>query len=423
MFLRVLKWTLGTSVPLIAALLFLIASEHLSLWMAVVILAASMCGIFYSLKGRLAAEAHLEREVVRLRGRVAVLSDDEVQRSKIIDEMIDTLPDPLIFLDSKQRINRVNRAARDLNEGAKVGNQISRVFRQPQFIEAIQKTLDEPVVREREFTFNTPVEQSFKVRMLPINEPRNMQQAKNRSSLLMVMQDVTAAHRMEQMRADFVANVSHELRTPLTSLMGFIETLLGPAKDDKDAHERFLTIMQEQSGRMLNIIEDLLSLSRIELDEHSRPDEEVLIPEVLGKVEDVLTMKASAREMDLNFDIPSQVPMVKGDNYQMIQVFQNLIDNAIKYGDPGTPVKVSVRKKDTKILVDVRDHGPGIDREHLPRLTERFYRVDTARSREMGGTGLGLAIVKHILKRHRGRITVDSELGKGTCFTVSLPIS
>ncbi|RED47721.1 two-component system phosphate regulon sensor histidine kinase PhoR [Aestuariispira insulae] len=420
---RAVKWTLGVTVPLIGLLLLLLAAKQITIWVAVSLACVALGSFYFVLKNRLRTEAVLEREVTRLRSRIAVLSDDDLQRSKIIDEMIDTLPDPLIFLDADQKINRVNRAARALGEGAKVGNQLSRLFRQPDFMRAVNKALAESVTQEADLVLSSPVAQTFKVRMLPINEPRSMQQSRNRSALLMVMQDVTQAHRMEQLRADFVANVSHELRTPLTSLMGFIETLRGPAKDDARAHERFLGIMQEQSSRMLSIIEDLLSLSRIELDEHARPSEEVYIGEVLRKVEDVLTLKADNRDMPIVIDVPDQVPPIMGDSNQLIQVFQNLVDNALKYGKPGTSVEVIVRREEAKLKVDVRDHGAGIPREHLPRLTERFYRVDTARSREMGGTGLGLAIVKHIVKRHRGRITVESEVGQGTTFTVTLPIS
>ena len=420
--MRAIRWTIGTAIPLIGLLLVLIAADQVGIWSALALAVAAFGGIYFVMKNRLRSEATMEREVTRLRSRIAILSDDDLQRSRIIDDMIDTLPDPLIFLDGNQRINRVNRAARALGEGARVGNPLSRLFRQPDLMRAVNKALEESCTQEAELALSSPVAQTFKVRMLPINEPRSMQQSRKRSALLLVMQDVTQAYRMEQLRADFVANVSHELRTPLTSLMGFIETLQGPARGDAKAQEKFLSIMQEQSGRMLHIIEDLLSLSRIELDEHSRPSEEVHIAEVLRKVDDVLSIKAAQREMPIEITVPDQVPPLSGDSNQLIQVFQNLIDNALKYGRPGTPVEVTVRRSDNRLKIDVRDHGAGIARDHLPRLTERFYRVDNARSREMGGTGLGLAIVKHIVKRHRGRISVESELEKGTCFTVSLPI-
>jgi len=224
------------------------------------------------------------------------------------------------------------------------------------------------------------------------------------------------------MRADFVANVSHELRTPLSSLLGFVETLRGPARDDAEARDNFLGIMHEQAERMTRLIEDLLSLSRIEMDEHSRPDTPVDMHRVLAKVEDMLTMKARDRHMAIRITAPDAPAAVPGDEDQLTQVFQNLIDNAIKYGGENTPVEIVVDQPDaTQVSITVIDHGAGIPREHLPRLTERFYRVDAARSRQLGGTGLGLAIVKHIIARHRGQLDITSAEGEGSSFTVTLP--
>ncbi|MBF0394790.1 MAG: PAS domain-containing sensor histidine kinase, partial [Alphaproteobacteria bacterium] len=237
----------------------------------------------------------------------------------------------------------------------------------------------------------------------------------------------------ERMRADFVANASHELRTPLASLLGFVETLRGPARDDAEARERFLAIMHEQGTRMARLIEDLLSLSRIEMNEHSQPRGEVDLDRVLALVVETLEMKARARGMRIALDVPDDLPPVTGDADELAQVFQNLIDNAVKYGAEGSVVEVTVGHAATAppalirrlpagiVSVTVRDHGDGIAREHIPRLTERFFRIDTARSRKMGGTGLGLAIVKHIVSRHRGVLAVDSEPGQGSVFTVHLP--
>jgi len=225
------------------------------------------------------------------------------------------------------------------------------------------------------------------------------------------------------MRADFVANVSHELRTPLSSLLGFVETLRGPARDDKEAQEKFLTIMHEQAERMSRLIEDLLSLSRIEMDEHTRPRGRVDVRHVLGNVKDMLSMKAAARRMRIELQIPEATAPLPGDADQLTQVFQNLIDNALKYGREGTAVEVTVSgPAEGELSVSVSDQGEGIAPEHLPRLTERFYRVDAARSRQLGGTGLGLAIVKHIVNRHRGHLSVESTRGEGSRFTVTLPV-
>jgi two-component system phosphate regulon sensor histidine kinase PhoR len=237
------------------------------------------------------------------------------------------------------------------------------------------------------------------------------------------------------MRADFVANASHELRTPLSSLLGFIETLRGPARDDPEARERFLAIMHEQATRMARLVDDLLSLSRIEMNEHVPPTGRVDVADALRRAVDTLLLKAAARGMRIEIDAPADLPPVTGEADEIAQVLQNLIDNAIKYGRPNSTVRVAVGRsnralpggsgggdatagEESAIAVSVRDEGEGIARQHLPRLTERFYRVDTARSRAAGGTGLGLAIVKHIMNRHRGALEIDSELGRGSTFTV-----
>jgi two-component system phosphate regulon sensor histidine kinase PhoR len=254
--------------------------------------------------------------------------------------------------------------------------------------------------------------------------------------VLIALKDASAEHRLERLRSDFIANVSHELKTPIATLMGFIETLRGPAKGDPAAHERFLGIMQEQAGRMSRLVADLLSLSRIELNEHARPSGGVELSEVIGRVANALSLRAADRTMRI--ELPGgAMGRAIGDAEELTQVFQNLIDNAIKYGRPGTAVTVSatrivdpveikahlpgLRRAKAMIAVAVADRGEGIAREHIPRLTERFYRVDAARSRDLGGTGLGLAIVKHVVNRHRGSLEIESVPGEGSVFTVYLP--
>ena len=233
------------------------------------------------------------------------------------------------------------------------------------------------------------------------------------------------------MRADFIANASHELRTPLTTLTGFIETLRGPAREDAEARERFLAIMHEQAARMIRLVEDLLSLSRIELNEHVMPQGRVALGPLLRHLADTLELRAGEHGMGIQLDLPPDLPEVLGDRDELAQVFQNLVDNGIKYGRAGSDITVVAATGARPsysgdsggspfVSVAVRDCGEGIAREHLPRLTERFYRVDTARSREMGGTGLGLAIVKHILNRHRGFLDIQSTPGTGSVFTVFL---
>ncbi|MAN98569.1 MAG: two-component sensor histidine kinase, partial [Roseovarius sp.] len=240
-------------------------------------------------------------------------------------------------------------------------------------------------------------------------------------------EDLTEREHAAQMRRDFVANVSHELRTPLTALMGFIETLQGPARHDQAAIDRFLGIMQSEAARMERLVRDLLSLSRVESEERVRPRDEVNLSQVIGSVLHALRPLARDRACDISFEAPEGM-VVRGNDDQLQQVFTNLVENAIKYGGKGNRITITLERtprdatlRAPAIVARVRDQGPGIDPLHIPRLTERFYRVDTHRSREMGGTGLGLAIVKHIVNRHRGRLRISSAPGEGSEFSVILP--
>jgi two-component system phosphate regulon sensor histidine kinase PhoR len=277
-----------------------------------------------------------------------------------------------------------------------------------------------------EFTLAAPVERQLRARFARIDHP-----SLDGAVAVVTLHDVTELKRAEQMRADFIANASHELKTPLATLTGFIETLRGPARDDAEARERFLAIMDGQATRMTRLVEDLLSLSRIELNEHVLPQGRVALAPLLQHLAEALELRAGERDMSIVLTLPADLPDVQGDRDELAQVFQNLLDNAIKYGRLGTEISVSAttaarrpasagRGSAAFVAVAIKDRGDGIPREHLPRLTERFYRVDTARSREMGGTGLGLAIVKHIVNRHRGFLDIESTSGEGSVFTVSL---
>ena len=230
------------------------------------------------------------------------------------------------------------------------------------------------------------------------------------------------------MRVDFVANASHELRTPLATLIGFIETLQGPAAEDEPARQRFLDIMGREAARMSRLIDDLLSLSRIELDKYVRPQTALELPPLFADVAKTLAMRLEADERLLIVEPHETLPEVIADRDQILQVLHNLISNALKYGHGGTAITIRAERlaaggarAEPVVRVTVSDHGEGIAPEHLPRLTERFYRVDTSRSRKMGGTGLGLAIVKHIIERHRGQFEIVSRQGEGTRVSFSLP--
>jgi two-component system, OmpR family, phosphate regulon sensor histidine kinase PhoR len=338
------------------------------------------------------------------------------------------LPDPLILLDERRRILRANAAATELLGMRLVDRDLAVALRHPAVLAAAEAVLRGEGGRIVEFETTTPVERHLSARFAPLR-PLTAEGA----ALVLTLHDLTTVKRSERLRADFVANASHELRTPLASLIGFIETLRGPARDDGAARQHFLSIMAEQSQRMKRLVDDLLSLSRIEMNEHRPPTERVDLARLVPTVIDLLDQRAAARNMEIKLDLPADLPPVLGDPDELAQVFQNLLDNAIKYSRPGTPIEVGARpsprvlsgarpgERAGTIAVMVRDHGDGIAREHLPRLTERFYRVDAARSRELGGTGLGLAIVKHIVNHHRGALEIDSEPGQGSVFTIYLP--
>jgi two-component system, OmpR family, phosphate regulon sensor histidine kinase PhoR len=351
------------------------------------------------------------------------------------EALFESVPDPLLLVDDRHSVNRANAAARAMLGESTQGRRLDNLLRHPDVIEAAEDVLAGRKASETvEFAWPGVPERHFSARFAPSmrlphrDEPR-------RPALLLVLHDVTALKQAEQMRADFVANVSHELRTPLTALLGFTETLRGAARDDAVARERFLGIMHEQALRMTRLVRDLLSLSKIEENEHSLPTGEVELARVIGSVVDALALQAKAKNIAIVIEGTEALPPLSGDADQLTQVFQNLIDNAIKYAKakvriiartdvtPPGRVLASQRGADPKgwISIAVADDGEGIPREHLPRLTERFYRVDAARSRQLGGTGLGLAIVKHILNRHRGALTVDSETARGSIFTVWLP--
>jgi two-component system, OmpR family, phosphate regulon sensor histidine kinase PhoR len=340
------------------------------------------------------------------------------------------LPDPLILLDERRRIFRANGAANEMLGMRLVERDLAVALRHPAVLSAADAVLHGEAARVVEFDMTTPIERHLSARFAALR-PHTAEGA----AAVLTLHDLTAAKRSERLRADFVANASHELRTPLASLIGFIETLRGPAHDDAAARDHFLGIMAEQSQRMKRLVDDLLSLSRIEMNEHRPPTERVDLERVLRTVADLLEQRSTARDMRISLDLPAAPVEVLGDPDELAQVFQNLLDNAIKYGRPGTPIEVSARpsprilpgsrpgERPPAIAVAVHDHGEGIPREHLPRLTERFYRVDAARSRELGGTGLGLAIVKHIVNRHRGALDIESELGEGSVFTVHLTLA
>lgn len=351
--------------------------------------------------------------------------------------ILDSLPDPLLLLDRQRRVSGANASALTLLErelgGVGTGRQLlgrdlAGVIRDPKVLEAADVALAQGKRTEAQFSLTTPVERAFRTLLVPLAS-----NAADGPALILAFQELTELLKVDRMRADFVANASHELRTPLASVLGFIETLKGPARDDAEARERFLDIMLKQANRMTRLIDDLLSLSRIELREHTRPTDAVDVTGILRSNADLLEGQARERKSSIKIDISPDLPRVTGDSTELSQVFYNLTTNALKYGGERGPVEITAQRAAARppsmpgqgpcVKISVRDYGEGIAKEHLPRLTERFYRVDTARSRELGGTGLGLAIVKHIANRHRGALIIESEIGKGSTFSIYLPTS
>jgi two-component system, OmpR family, phosphate regulon sensor histidine kinase PhoR len=347
--------------------------------------------------------------------------------SAAIEPLIAALPDPVVALDRDGVVIAFNPRARAVAPALRSGEPASLALRMPEVVEAIRHAGATGEAQRIEFSERVPVDRWFEAHVTAVH--LDQKGLDDRPDLvLMTIHDLTPLRRVEEMRADFVANASHELRTPLASLTGFIETLQGSAREDTAARERFLAIMKQQAFRMARLIDDLLSLSRIELNVHVRPVTLVDLVAIVRQVTDAMQMLARERGVDVVVSAPEPSVSVPGDRDELVRVFENLVENALKYGASGKRVEIDIRRADhdrtaAEAVVSVRDFGPGIAPEHLPRLTERFYRVDVAQSRAEGGTGLGLAIVKHILNRHGGRLAIDSRQGAGATFSVQLPVA
>jgi two-component system phosphate regulon sensor histidine kinase PhoR len=329
--------------------------------------------------------------------------------------LLGAMPDPAILLDGRMVVVAANTLATNLLPTLKPGEAISLSLRTPEVIDALRAATDGQS-HMVEYVDRVPVERWIEAHVTQAPEGNGV--------MLLVLRDMTPVRRAERMRVDFVANASHELRTPLASLLGFVETLQGPARNDVAARDRFLEIMRTQANRMARLIDDLLSLSRIEQRQHMRPETPVDLGNVARHVADALMPLAEDRKVELHRNFPAGPVMVRGDRDELIRLVENLVENGIKYGRTGGRVELSIAvalaqgSGVDEVRLSVRDDGRGIAPEHLPRLTERFYRVDAADSREKGGTGLGLALVKHIAARHRARLTIESVPAEGARFTV-----
>jgi two-component system phosphate regulon sensor histidine kinase PhoR len=330
-------------------------------------------------------------------------TDDRIER------LVMALPDPVLVVAAGGKVVAANAHVRAALDADPLGHHLSATIRAPALLEAVNAAVEGAEAHRVELEMRVPLARSFDVHVAPLG-----------GAALLVFRDLTREQQIERMRADFVANASHELRTPLASLSGFIETMQGAARNDEAARTRFLTLMRQQADRMRRLIDDLLSLSRIEINEHVRPTGTADLAQIASMVRD--NLDGVARELDCEIVLQLQGPLpVIGDGDELLQVVQNLVENALKYGSSGKRIEIEGGPLNGHMELTVRDHGPGIAAEHLPRLTERFYRVSVLESRMRGGTGLGLAIVKHILNRHRGRLSIASEPGQGSAFTIRLP--
>jgi two-component system phosphate regulon sensor histidine kinase PhoR len=341
-----------------------------------------------------------------------------------VSAIIACMPDPAVLLDRAGRVIHLNAAATQVAPALRKNELAQFALRSPEIITALREAIATTEPRRATYLDHVPVDRWMELIITPVPVPTLF--GGTDKCMLMTFHDQTPLRRVEEMRADFVANASHELRTPLAALSGFIDTLQGPAKDDAKARERFLGIMHAQATRMARLIDDLLSLSRVELSAHVRPDTLVDIVPIIRQVADGLEALARERQVAIDIDLPQTPVFIAGDREELLRLFENLIENALKYGASGGKVVVSLSSATSgeggpEIRVMVRDFGPGIAPEHLPRLTERFYRVDVGDSRAQGGTGLGLSLVKHIVNRHRGRLLIESVPNKGATFTACFP--
>lgn len=440
-------WTAGASAGVACGTLLVVAALNPFAARELLLAAAAVAGLTWAINARWPGPTAAQDAIA-----LSVEAADDVRRDEpLLNAAVDSLADPLLVISGGEaddiagrRVRLANLAARDLLKIQREGALLVSVLRDPRVLEAVDEALFGGVNVETTYESGgaQPRHWRAQARTLPSDGPERL--------ALLALHDETDQRRMELMRVDFLANASHELKTPLASLAGFIETLKGHARDDEAARDRFLDIMAVQAARMARLVSDLLSLGRIELNEHIPPAGRVDLDLALTDVLDAVALLARQRNVRIEIESHAASVRVVGDREEIVQVLQNLIDNALKYSPQGGRVAVRLaadqgpegvaaprfpgavrlplltpdRQDDARyVAVTVRDHGPGMAREHLPRLTERFYRVEGQKSGDRPGTGLGLAIVKHIINRHRGGLTVESLPGEGAAFTAYFPMA
>lgn len=397
------RWLLVTAMVAVFAVFFLADLPWLVIPGAIVILL---------LVAGLTGSASHQRQEHGRKGR-----EPRELHSLSAENLAAAVTDPLIVFDDGASIIHANAAALAAFGDLPAGMSLQLKFRAPEMQALIDASLPGGGSQSVDFIDKLPVERVYRVTASSVGHGSRLH--------VLLFKDQSEARRIDRMRADFIANASHEMRTPLASIAGFIETLRGPARNDPAAREQFLQIMQNQTGRMARLIDDMLSLSRLEMKPYLKAGARVDLKQVLDSVIDSLAPVAGENGLAIERQFANGPMEVPGDRDELYQVFENLLENACKYGQDGDRVVVSIEPGDKGgqpgIDVTIRDFGPGIAEEHIPRVTERFYRIDSETAQSRKGTGLGLAIVKHILTRHHGRLSIQSELGKGAAFTVHLP--
>ena len=345
-----------------------------------------------------------------------IISSKSYSSEDIENQLINEIEDYILFINSFNAISAANKAAKSFY-GDIIGKNLSSFLRAPDLLDKIEKCRDKRVNEYLEFEINLPTYSFFRLTIVPLSQ----------KNVLIVVKDYTDVKKSEQLRSDFVANVSHELKTPLVSIKGFLETISNSAKDDPKAQEKFIKIMQEQANKMEILILDLMSLSRIEMQEHIQPDGKVDMKEIISNIQNIPNKILSNKNININFKIEDNLPFVRGDYDKLSEVVQNIYDNAIKYTKENTTIDILLKSNPEKfsygsVFLSIKDEGIGIAKEEIHRITERFYRSANAKKNMIQGTGLGLAIVKHIVKQHRGELEINSRLNEGSEFIIHLPL-
>ena len=340
------------------------------------------------------------------------ITNENIEKTNEQVKIINQIDDLILIVDKFKNIKFFNSSAKKKFGENNLNKHVATLLRVPDLLQNIDLVLLKKETITMDLELSSPSFQFFKVHLFSgptsyVDDP---------DSVVLFLKDLTDIIKAQRFKSDFVANVSHELKTPLVSIKGFLETISGHAKDDLEAQKKFIPIMLEQADRMESLIKDLLSLSKIELEEHIQPQDKVNLKEILSNVEDIHQKNLKSFEFKNNIKDDF---FIKGDHEKLIEVFSNIIDNSIKYSEKNKKIEVNCGQGNGKVIgdsytVSIKDNGIGIPTEQLPRITERFFRVDAAKSKKVGGTGLGMAIVKHIVNQHRGELEIKSETQRGT---------